>query len=311
MIGLQLGSIGLALLLAPLYGGLVRHLRARLQNRRGPSLLQEYFDIYKLLHKESVVGEDASALFLAVPYLIFALLVLVSGMIPWYTTAIAMTPVADAIVLVGLLGAVRMLSALAAMDQGTAFGSLGARRDLLVGFLAEPALLTVLFIASMSTYSTSLSHIVETLLARPPSLDPSMLFAAIAFCMVALAENARLPVDNPDTHLELTMIHEAMLLETSGRHLALMNWAYDLKLLIYSGLAIALFCPWGIATGGAWGADVLALLVLMLKLLVLAAGLALLETMSAKLRIFRVPEFLGTAFMFGVMGMLVHVLLEA
>ncbi len=310
MIAGQLISIVLALFLAPWYGGCVRHVRARLQNRRGPSVLQTYRDIYKLLHKEVVLGKNASPLFRAVPYIVFSLLVLVCGIIPWFSVSLPLAPVADVIALVGLLGAVRMLMALAAMDQGTSFGSMGARREMLVGFLAEPALLTVLFIAGMSTSSTSLSRIVATLLSRPPALSPSMVFAATAFVMVALAENARLPIDNPDTHLELTMIHEAMLLETSGRHLALMTWASDLKLLIYSGLAIDLFCPWGIARHLSLGGVGIAIASLLLKLLLLAGALALLETLSAKMRIFRVPEFLGTAFMFGVMGMLVHVLLE-
>jgi formate hydrogenlyase subunit 4 len=138
-----------------------------------------------------------------------------------------------------------------------------------------------------------------------------MAFAGVAFTMVSLAENARIPVDNPATHLELTMIHEAMVLEYSGRHLAMIEWASSLKLFVYSCMGLALFFPFGIAQGGDWLGIVLALPVLVLKLAAGGAALALIEMMSAKMRIFRAPEFLGTAFLLAVLAMLVHVLLEA
>ncbi len=203
-----------------------------------------------------------------------------------------------------------MFISLAAMDVGTAFGSLGARREMLIGFLAEPALLMVLFSASLIPKSTSLTTIVETLAHRELAIYPSLAFAGVAFTMISLAENARVPVDNPATHLELTMIHEALILEYSGRHLALLEWAASLKLFAYSCLGLALFFPWGVAEAHA-----------PLELLLAAAGagrsswpsaaplLAVLETASAKMRIFRVPEFLATAFMLAVIGMLVHILL--
>jgi formate hydrogenlyase subunit 4 len=180
---------------------------------------------------------------------------------------------------------------------------------MLVGFLAEPALLMVFFTAATISQSTSLVTIVETLAHKQFVIYPSLAFAAIAFVMVLLAENARIPVDNPSTHLELTMIHEAMILEYSARHLALIEWASALKLLAYTTIGIALFLPWGIAEAGNFAALPLALAALFLKLTAAGASLALLETVSAKMRIFRVPEFMGTAFLLGVLGMLIHFLL--
>jgi len=196
------------------------------------------------------------------------------------------------------------------MDIGTAFGTLGARREMLVGFLAEPALLMVMFSASLISHSTSLTTIVETLAHRELVIYPGLAFAGVAFTMVALAENARVPVDNPATHLELTMIHEALILEYSGRHLALLEWAASLKLFAYSCIGLALFFPWGVAEANEPLAMLLALPVLVGKLAVGGFLLALLETLSAKMRIFRVPEFLGTAFLLAVMAMLVHLLLN-
>jgi formate hydrogenlyase subunit 4 len=181
----------------------------------------------------------------------------------------------------------------------------------MVGFLAEPALLMVLFTSSLISQSSSLSTIVETLAHREFVIYPSMAFAGVAFTMVSLAENARIPVDNPATHLELTMIHEAMLLEYSGRHLAMMEWAASMKLFVYSCMGLALFFPFGVAQGGNWLGLAAALPALLAKLAAGGAALALIETLSAKMRIFRAPEFLGTAFLLAVLAMLVHVLLEA
>jgi formate hydrogenlyase subunit 4 len=196
------------------------------------------------------------------------------------------------------------------MDVGTAFGSLGARREMLIACLAEPALLMVFFTPALISQSTELTVIVDQLAHRELRLYPSMAFAAVAFVMVLLAENARIPVDNPTTHLELTMVHEAMLLEYSARHLALMEWAHALKLMTYAAIGIALFAPWGIAEAGEWGMVPLAVAVLAAKLALAGAGLALLETVSAKMRIFRAPEFLGMAFMLAVLGMLTRILVQ-
>jgi len=305
----QLLEIALALLLAPLLVGWINQWRAWLQNRSGPGLLQPYRVLHKLFNKESVLAHHASPLFRGAPYIVFGCMLLASAIIPTLSTDLPLSPAADAIALVGLFALARVFISLAAMDVGTAFGSLGARREMLIGFLAEPALLMVLFSASLIPKSTSLTTIVETLAHRDLAIYPSLAFAGVAFTMISLAENARVPVDNPATHLELTMIHEALILEYSGRHLALMEWAASLKLFAYSCLGLALFFPWGVAEAHAPLELVLALPVLVLKLAVGGALLAVLETASAKMRIFRVPEFLGTAFMLAVIGVLVHILL--
>ncbi|HTJ05342.1 MAG TPA: NADH-quinone oxidoreductase subunit H, partial [Caldimonas sp.] len=293
----QLLEIVVALLLAPLLVGWVNQWRAWLQNKSAPPLLQPYRVLHKLFNKESVVAHHASSLFRSAPYVVFSCMLLASAIIPTLSTDLPLAPAADAIALVGLFALARVFASLAAMDVGTAFGSMGARREMLIGFLAEPALLMVLFSASLIPRSTSLATIVETLAHRELAIYPSLAFAGVAFTMISLAENARVPVDNPATHLELTMIHEALILEYSGRHLALIEWAASLKLFAYSCLGLALFLPWGIAEAHAPLELVLALPVLVLKLAIGGMLLAALETASAKMRIFRVPEFLGTAFL--------------
>ena len=305
----QLLALVTALLLAPLLTGWVNQWRHWLQNKSAPGLLQPYRMLHKLFHKESVMAEHASPLYRLAPYVVFGCMLLASAIIPTLSTDLPLSPAADAIALVGLFALARVFISLAAMDVGTAFGSLGARREMLVGFLAEPALLMVLFCASMISGSTSLTTMVDTLAHRELTIYPSLLLAGVAFTMVSLAENARVPVDNPDTHLELTMIHEALVLEYSARHLALMEWAASLKLFAYSCAGLALFFPWGVAQAHAPMALLLALPMLVFKLALGGIALAVVETASAKMRIFRVPEFLGTAFLLAVIGLLVNVLL--
>jgi formate hydrogenlyase subunit 4 len=300
-----------ALLIAPLFVGWINQCRAWLQNRSAPSVLQPYRSIRKLFHKDAVLANSASPLFRLAPYVIFGTMVCAAAIIPSFGTRLPFSNAADAIALVGLFATARVFMSLAAMDVGTAFGTLGARREMLVGFLAEPALLMVIFLASLIAASTALPAISESIATRTLGLYPSLAFTGVAFLLVLLAENARIPVDNPTTHLELTMIHEAMLLEYSARHLALMEWSAALKLLNYACIGFALFLPWGVATGDAPapGALVAALPILAFKLATAGFLLATIETVSAKLRIFRAPEFLATAFLFAVLGLLVHLLL--
>ncbi|HYS14841.1 MAG TPA: NADH-quinone oxidoreductase subunit H [Burkholderiaceae bacterium] len=307
----QLLEITLAVLGAPLLTGWVNQCRAWLQNKSAPPLLLPYRTLHKLFNKESVVATHASPLFRATPYVVFGCMALACAVVPSLSTDLPLASAADAIALVGLFAVARVFIALGAFDIGTAFGTLGARREMLVGFLAEPALLMVLFTSFLISGSTSLATIVENLAGRELAIYPALAFAGVAFTMVSLAENARVPVDNPATHLELTMIHEAMILEYSGRHLALIEWAASLKLFAYSCIGLALFFPWGVARAGAPLDLFLALPVLIVKLALGGALLALIETASAKMRIFRVPEFLAGAFLLAVIGMLVHLLLGA
>ena len=307
----QLAAMVVALVVAPLLVGWVNMCRAWLQNRGSPPLLQQFRLLHKLFWKDSVVAHDASSIFRLTPYIVFGCMLLAAMIIPTISTNLPLAPAADAIALVGLFAFARLFISLAAMDIGTAFGSMGARREMLVGFLAEPAFLMVLFTVSLIANSTSLATIVSSLAHRELAILPSLAFAGLAFTMVSLAENARIPVDNPATHLELTMIHEALVFEYSARHLALMEWAAALKLFAYSCAGLALFFPWGVAQANDRVALLLALPVLLGKLAVGGFLLALVETVLAKMRIFRVPEFLATAFLLGVLALLVHLLLGA
>src|SRR6185503_4196598 len=283
----QILEVLAALLAAPLFIGWVNQCRAWLQNKSAPSALLPYRNLRKLFHKEAVLANNASPFFRLAPYVVFGAMVCAAAIIPTLGTRLPFSNAADAIALVGLFATARVFMSLAAFDVGTAFGTLGARREMLVGFLAEPALLMVIFLASLISTSTALPTISEGLATRALGLYPSLAFTGVAFALVLLAENARIPVDNPATHLELTMIHEAMLLEYSARHLALMEWAAALKLFNYACIGFALFLPWGVATGEAGPlALLLSIPLLAVKLALAGLGIALIETLSAKLRVF-------------------------
>lgn len=309
-VAFQLLQTVLVVLAAPLVLGWVNICRAWLQNRSAPSVWLPYYTLAKLFHKDAVIANTTGPIFRLTPYILFGCMALAAGIVPVLATDLPFAPAADIIALVGLFATARVFAALAAMDTGTSFAGLGARREMMVGFLAEPAILMTLFTAAFISGSTQLTTIVETLAHREFAIYPSLAFAAVAFLMVLLAENARIPVDNPTTHLELTMLHEAQILEYSARHLALIEWASAIKLVAYMTIGFALFVPWGIAQALDWGAIPAALAVLAVKLAVAGAGLALIETLLAKMRIFLVAEFLSTAFLLAVLGMLTHFLVR-
>lgn len=300
---LQLLQLALVLALAPLLTGLVRAVKARLQARRGPSPLQPYRDLRRLLHKEVVLAHNASWLFRVTPYLVFAALWLAAELVPTFSTLMALAPTADLIALAALLASARFFTALAGLDVGTSFGGIGSSREMLIAALAEPALLMVVFALAILVRSTSLSQIVEFMLHANVGLRVSLAMGLVALVMVAIAENGRIPIDNPATHLELTMVHEAMVLEYSGRHLALIELAGMLKLLLSLALIACVFVPWGIAGPGSGPGEVLVGLVTFAgKLLGGAVLLALFETSIAKMRVFRYGEFLGGALVLGLLG---------
>jgi formate hydrogenlyase subunit 4 len=302
---IQGGQMLLMLLLAPLLTGFVRQLKARLLRRRGPSLLQPYRDLFKLLRKEVVLAESASWLFRAAPYLIFAALWVAAALVPTFASGLPFNWMADLIAIVALLGSARFFLALAGLDVGTPFGGLGASREMMIASLAEPAMLMVVFTLSLLAGTTQLSAVAQFMLTFGVGLRVSLLLALLALTMVALAENARIPVDNPATHLELTMVHEAMVLEYSGRHLALIELAAALKLLLYLSLLACIFAPWGMATVGAGiGAYLLGVAAYVAKLALGGVLLAVFETSIAKMRIFRVSDFLGAALMLALLGTL-------
>lgn len=298
----QLTQLLLVVLAAPLLTGWVNQCQAWLQNRSGAGLLQPYRVLHKLFHKDAVIARDATPLFRATPYIVFGCMWLAAAIIPILAVDLPFAPAADVIALVGVFAVARFFIALAAMDIGTAFGTLGARREMLVSFLAEPALLMVLFTASMISHSTQLPNIVDTLAHQQFVIYPSLAFGALAFVIVLLAENARIPVDNPNTHLELTMIHEAMVLEYAGRDLAAIELAAAMRLTVLLGLGANLFLPWGIATSVEPLALLVAGLAVVVKVGVLGAALAVFEVFIAKWRLFRVPELLAASFLFGLLA---------
>ena len=307
---LQILQTLLAVAMAPLLMGWLNQCRAWLLGRRAPPLLQPYRTLRKLFRKEVVMAHDASPLYHFAPYAFFSCMALAAGIVPTLANDLPFSPAADVIALVGIFSLARVFMALAAMDVGTSFGTLGARREMLVAFLAEPALLMVFFNASLICGSTQLTTIVDTLAHKQFAIHPSLAFAGVAFMMISIAENARIPVDNPTTHLELTMIHEAMILEYSGRQLAMIEWAVALKLLTYSTLGLALFLPWGIAAVGDWWGLLPAVAAFLAKMMAGAAALALIEVLFAKVRLFRVPEYMGAAFLLAVLGVLTHFLVR-
>jgi formate hydrogenlyase subunit 4 len=299
----QLLQIVLVLAAAPLLTGVTRKIRSRLLRRRGPSPLQPYRDLLKLIRKEVVVAENASWLFRAAPYVIFASTWVAAALVPTFAAGLSLGAAADLIVIVALLGTARFMLALAGLDVGTSFGGIGSSREMMFATLAEPAMLMAVFTLSLFAGSTELSSISAFMLGPHAGLNLSLALALVALIIVAIAENARIPVDNPATHLELTMVHEAMILEYSGRHLALIEAAAAVKLLLYLSLIACVFMPWGTAVAGA---GTLAALVGLgswaVKLLLLALLLSLFEAAIAKMRVFRVPDFLGVALMLGLLG---------
>lgn len=296
--------------LAPLLTGWVRKAKARLQNRRGPSIIQPYRDLRKLLTKDVHVAHTASPLFRVAPYIVFVSTWLAAITVPILVVDLPTSAVADMIVLVGLLALGRFFLALAGMDVGTAFGGMGASREMLISALAEPALLMAVFTLAMQAHSTNLSTIVTHQIELGLALKPSLMFALAALSLVAIAETGRIPVDNPATHLELTMVHEAMLLEYSGRHLALMEWAAQVKLMLYGALIVAIFFPWGMTKIVDVDGVMIALVATVGKLALLGVVLAAAETVLAKARLFRVPTLLNFALLLGLLGLLSHVILE-
>jgi formate hydrogenlyase subunit 4 len=268
-------------------------------------VLQPYRDLLRLLRKEVVLADNASWLFRAAPYLIFAATWVAAALVPTFATGLLFSWSADLIVIIALLGSARFLLALAGLDIGTSFGGIGSSREVMIASLAEPAMLLIAFTVALVAGSTQLSTVADFMNSPEVGLRVSLGMALIALVMVAIAENARIPVDNPATHLELTMVHEAMVLEYSGRHLAMIEFASFLKLLLYVSLIACLFAPWGLAPSGANPAAFSIGAVAWLgKLAVAAALLALFETAIAKMRVFRVPEFLGAALMLGLLATL-------
>jgi formate hydrogenlyase subunit 4 len=295
----------LVLAIAPAVTGVTRKVKARLTRRQGPPVLQAYRDLMKLIRKDSVLAGNASWFFRSAPYLIFSFTWVAAALVPTFASGLMFNWAADIVALVALIGAARALLALAAMDVGTSFGGLGSSREMMIASLAEPATLLVALTTALAAGTTRLPEVAQFLISQPLEVRVSFALAFVALVIVALAENARIPVDNPATHLELTMVHEAMVLEYSGRHLAVIEWAGQLKLVLYISLIICLFLPFGMAPlNGEPAVWLIGLGAYLAKVFLAAIGLGIWEVSIAKMRVFRVSEFLGGAFVFSFLAIL-------
>jgi formate hydrogenlyase subunit 4 len=304
---IQGAQMALVLLLAPLFTGFVRKAKARLLRRQGPPLIQPYLDLVRLMRKEVVLAESASWLFRVIPYLIFAATWVAASLVPTFRTGLLFSWSADLIAIIALLGSGRFFLALAGLDVGTSFGGIGSSREVMIASLAEPAMIMIVFTLALIAGSTQLSTIAEFMSSPQVGLRVSLGLALFGLVMVAIAENGRIPIDNPATHLELTMVHEAMVLEYSGRHLALIELSSSLKLILYVSLLACVFLPWGIeSAGGSLLTLAVGISAYLGKLALGGFLLALFETSIAKMRVFRVPEFLGAALMLGLLATLLR-----
>jgi formate hydrogenlyase subunit 4 len=297
----------LVLLLAPLLTGFVRKVKARLLQRQGPPLLQPYRDLIRLMRKDVVLADNASWLFRVIPYFVFAATWIAASLVPTFRSGLLFSWSADLIAIIAILGSARFFLALAGLDVGTAFGGIGSSREVMIASLAEPAMLMIVFTLALIAGSTQLSTMAAFMNSPEVGLRVSLGLALIALTIVAIAENARIPVDNPATHLELTMVHEAMVLEYSGRHLALIELSAALKLLLYLSLIACLFAPWGLGPPDAKPADlVVGLAAYGAKLAAGGVLLAVFETAIAKMRVFRLPGFIGAALMLALLAALLR-----
>jgi formate hydrogenlyase subunit 4 len=299
----QILQMALVVALAPLLTGYIRKIQARLVRRRGAAMVQPYRDLLRLMRKDVIMPDSASWLFRVVPYLVFGAIWAAAALIPTFLTRLPFGWSADLVAIVGLLGGARFFLALGGLDVGTAFGGIGASREMMIASLAEPAMMMIVFTVALLAGTTQLSSIADAMVNGNVGLRVSLGLALIALIMVGIAENSRIPVDNPATHLELTMVHEAMVLEYSGRHLALIELTASLKLLLYMSLLACIFIPWGMASpqGGVLAIAV-GIVSYVVKLALCGLLLAIFETSVAKMRVFRVSEFLGGALMLGLLG---------
>ena len=295
----------LLLAISPLISGFIKTLKARLQTRRGPGVLQTYRDVYKLLRKGMVIPNTASWLFGATPYMVFVTAILAGMMIPMISAEAPWGMFGGVLAVVYLLGLGRFILALGGLDTGSSFGGLGSSREMTIAALAEPAMMLAIFTVAIGANSTSLSEVAKAAIGQQwRFLAPSQMLAFAALFLVLIAETGRIPVDNPATHLELTMGHEAMILEYSGPYLALIEWGAGIKQLLLMTLLVNVFFPFGLQPTWSAGGALLGLGYLLLKLLALSVAIVLVETTNAKLRLFRVPELLAVAFTLSALALI-------
>jgi formate hydrogenlyase subunit 4 len=296
----------LIIILSPLVNGIIKKLKANMQGRRGPGVFQPYYDLIRLFKKDMVVSNVTSWVFRVTPYVVFSSAVAATMVVPVISNNVAFSQMADLIALVYILGLGRFFMALGGLDAGTAFGGEGSSREMTVAVLVEPMVMLALFTAAISAGSTNLVKVTGHGTAF---YTPSHLLAFSAFLVAIIAETGRIPVDNPDTHLELTMIHEGMLLEYSGRYLALMEWAHYIKQVLLFTLAIDIFFPFGLTSSGDALSITISTGIYLVKILLMAFLMALIESTRAKMRFFQLPSLLGGAFVLALLSLLSYVMM--
>jgi formate hydrogenlyase subunit 4 len=295
IVGIIVLEFALVLGISPLLSGVIRKIKSRSQGRVGFPIFQSYRDLGKLFHKGSVYAESASAVTEWAPLISFGALIAAIPLVPWLVLPSPFGFAGDLILFVGLLALSRFMTALAALDAGSTFGGMGSTRDMWIGALLEPAFLLTIFAWGAPSGSTGASTIaLHSISLGLANFSPPMLLATTAFVFVLFAETGRLPFDNPATHLELTMIHEAMVLDYSGRELLLIEWGKAVKFTLLTGLLLTVLLPWGLSLS--LGILVLlAIAVVVAKLLGASVIIGALETRFAKLRLFRVVDFAAVA----------------
>ncbi|HWR33592.1 MAG TPA: NADH-quinone oxidoreductase subunit H [Chitinophagaceae bacterium] len=290
---------------SPLVKGFINKIEARLQCRRGASMFQPYYNLVKLFRKDAVVSETSSWIFRATPYITFISVLIISLLVPVLSSQVPLNFTGDIILIIYLFALARFFLVLTSLDTGSAFGGMGGSREMMVSSMAEPAMILSFFTVALTVNSTNLSNITSTLLNNSILLlNPSLILAFAALTIVLIAETGRIPVDNPFTHLELTMIHEGMMLEFSGRYLALVEWASSMKLLLLLTILVNIFFPWGIADGLTFSGLIIAFTLYVVKIGFFAFLIVIVEMSFAKIRLFRIPNLLGTAFILSILAVI-------
>lgn len=303
MIFILITQLILIPVISPFFIGLTRKIKAKMQNRQGASPFQPYKDLWKLLHKDEIISEDASWIFKVAPFIIFATTLIIGASIPLITTLLPNIFSGDFLVIVYLIALGTFFLALAGLDTGGAFGGFASSREMVVSALTEGGLVLSLLTLATVAQTTNLNSIILAITSLPYASFAPIILAFLSFIIALLAETCRYPFDNPATHLELTMIHEAMILEYSGKRLALIEWASANKYLIFIVLGANLFFPWGMTASLSWTAILTALAILMAKISLFCISIAILESSIAKLRFFKLPSLLFTSFILSIIAL--------
>ncbi len=310
-LGIVIFQIIIIIALAPLLSGIIKKIKAFFQIRKGPGIFQSYYDIVKLMRKDSVVSGNVSWIFHAAPLISFAAILTAGLLIPIYISDMPLGFAGDLIAVVYLLALARFFTALASLDAGSSFGGMGGSREMFVASMVEPALMLSIFAIALNVGSTNLSFISQAVSSMGlAAVSPYHILAFVALFIIAIAETGRIPVDNPATHLELTMIHEAMILEYSGKQLAIVELTAMMKQLLVFSLLANIFFPWGIASEINAAGIAIALVVFLIKIIILGAGMAVVETSTAKWRLFRLPDLLSVSLMLSFLAIVSFIIVR-